>query len=430
VKTLHLTNSWHSASGGIGTFYKALFQAADRERHQMRLVVPAPADRVEEVGQFGRIYHVRSPEAPLNREYRFIYPSRFLHSQGPVRRILVDEAPDLIEVSEKYSMPYLAGLLRTRRMPGIRFRPTAIGVSHERMDENFAAYLSPHPAGRAFCEWYMKWLYFPMFDHHIAVSDHTAGELIQASRGHKVRRGIWVSPMGVDCDRFTPERRCARIRAEILAQTGGDDPNAVLLFYAGRLAREKNLELLAATMQSLDPRKFRLAVAGDGALLEWLRAQCGAMRNVALLGFVPDRDLLAAYYASADLFVHPNPREPFGIAPLEAMAAGLALVAPDSGGVTSYANTSNAWLTPPTAACFAAAILAAAADPAARAARARNARATAVSYRWEVAAARFLGVCREIHALTQGLRESASVPACAWSTPGDAFGREIVKQNT
>jgi glycosyltransferase involved in cell wall biosynthesis len=236
--------------------------------------------------------------------------------------------------------------------------------------------------------------------------------------------------MGVDCGRFTPERRGGRLRAEILERTGGDDPDAVLLFYAGRLAREKNLQLLAAAMQLLDPRKFRLAVAGDGALLEWLRAQCGATKNVAFLGFVPDRELLARYYASADLFVHPNPREPFGIAPLEAMAAGLALVAPDSGGVTSYANASNAWLTRPTAQCFAAAIRAAAADPVARAARAANARATAVSYRWEIVASRFLGVCREIHALTQGLRHSASVPASAWSTPGDAFGREIVKQTT
>jgi alpha-1,6-mannosyltransferase len=430
VKTLHLTNSWHSASGGIGTFYRALFQAADRERHQMRLVVPGPADRVEEVGKFGRIYHVRSPEALLNRDYRFVYPWRFLLPHGPVRRILIEEAPDLIEVSEKYSLPYLAGLLRTRRMPGIRFRPTVIGVSHERMDENFAAYLWTHPATQAFCEWYMKWIYFPMFDHHIAVSRHTAGELIHASRGHKVRRGIWVSPMGVDCECFTPARRSAQARAELLERTGGDDPDAVLLFYAGRLAPEKNLQLLIDTMKFLDARKFRLVVAGNGALLDWLRQRCAPMQNAALLGHVSDRELLARYYASADIFVHPNPREPFGIGPLEAMAAGLALVAPDSGGVTSYANASNAWLTQPTAECFAAAIRAAGADPATRALRAANARATAISYRWEIVASRFLGVCREIHALTQGQQQSASMPACAWSTPGDMFGREIVKQNT
>ena len=31
MKTLHLTNCWHPSSGGIRTFYKALFEAANRE---------------------------------------------------------------------------------------------------------------------------------------------------------------------------------------------------------------------------------------------------------------------------------------------------------------------------------------------------------------------------------------------------------------
>ena len=51
--------------------------------------------------------------------------------------------------------------------------------------------------------------------------------------------------------------------------------------------------------------------------------------------------------ANADAFIHPNPREPFGIAPLEAMASGLPLVAPSSGGVMSYATEESAWLAPP-----------------------------------------------------------------------------------
>src|SRR3984885_14704166 len=41
VKTLHLTNAWHASSGGVGTFYKALFEAANREGHFMSLVGPA-----------------------------------------------------------------------------------------------------------------------------------------------------------------------------------------------------------------------------------------------------------------------------------------------------------------------------------------------------------------------------------------------------
>src|ERR1051326_270430 len=111
MKTLHLTNSWHANSGGIGTFYKALFETANREGHSMRLVVPAETDGVDEVGDFGRIYHIRAPRAPLNSDYRVIYPDRFLFPGTAIQRILNAEQPDLVEVSEKYTVPYLAGLL-------------------------------------------------------------------------------------------------------------------------------------------------------------------------------------------------------------------------------------------------------------------------------------------------------------------------------
>ena len=40
-----------------------------------------------------------------------------------------------------------------------------------------APHLSGEPRGRWFCRWDMKWVYFPLFDHHIAVSEHAAAEL-------------------------------------------------------------------------------------------------------------------------------------------------------------------------------------------------------------------------------------------------------------
>lgn len=69
-----------------------------------------------------------------------------------------------------------------------------------------------------------------------------------------------------------------------------------------------------------------------------------------------DKELLADYYANADIFVHPNPREPFGIGPLEAMASGVPTVAPNAGGILSYANNDNAWLVEPNGKAFSAAI--------------------------------------------------------------------------
>jgi len=184
VKTLHITNAWHASSGGISTFYRALFDTANRQGHAMRLVVPGVHTHTEDVGECGRIYYIRAPLAPLNWNYRILYPYRFLFPNTAIQRIINSEKPDLVEISEKYSLPCLAGLLRKGRLPGVRLRPVMVGSSHERMDENMAAYVSRSRAAQRFCDWYMKWMYFPMFDHHITMSEHTAEELIRASRGH------------------------------------------------------------------------------------------------------------------------------------------------------------------------------------------------------------------------------------------------------
>ena len=102
---------------------------------------------------------------------------------------------------------------------------------------------------------------------------------------------------------------------------------------------------------------YRLLVAGAGPSEVWLKEQIkGDLKNkIILLGHL-DKELLADYYANADVFVHPNPKEPFGIAPLEAMASGVPVVAPNSGGILSYATDENLWMREPTGENFAAAI--------------------------------------------------------------------------
>ncbi len=426
MKTLHLTNAWHASSGGIGTFYRALIEAAEREGHFMRLVAPGESTRVEEVGGFGRIYFLKAPRAPFDRNYRILYPHRFLFPGTAIQRIINEECPDLVEISEKYSLIYLGGLLRTGRLPGVSVRPTVVGISHERMDRNVAVYLNAGAAARRFCRLYMRWLYFPMFDHHITVSRHTAEELVEAARGHKVRRGIWVCPMGVDCDRFHPHRRSAAGRGKLLKILNARDDTTILL-YAGRLSPEKNLPLLLDMMARLDAEHYLLVIAGAGIELEPLRNRCARenLRHISFLGHIGDRDALADLYANADIFVHPNPNEPFGIAPLEAMASGLAVIAPDSGGVVSYADAGNAWPARPCAEDFAAAARLIRSDPAARKAKAVAARETAEAFRWPRVTSTFLRLYRDLAATTRGRDRNPVLSPNWWSTPGDRFGREI-----
>src|SRR5262249_21387948 len=102
-----------------------------------------------------------------------------------------------------------------------------------------------------------------------------------------------------------------------------------------------------------------------------------------------DRDRLAALYRAVDIFIHPNPREPFGIAPIEAMAAGLPVVAPDSGGLLTYANQENAWLARAEAAQFADAVRAIVREPKEAGDRVARARETAARFSWDTAMQRY-----------------------------------------
>ncbi len=433
VKTMHLTNSWHENSGGVATFYRALIWEANRRGQHIRLVVPAALDRTEEAGEFGRIYHIQSPPAPFNHDYRAIYPSQFLLPESKLQRILISERPDLLEISDKYTLHYLGALLRLRLLHAVDFRPVVVGLSQERLDDNVRSYLGGFPFSRMLCSLYMRWLYFPFFDHHIANSDYTVSELRPAAKGQLVPRGTWVRPMGVDLTQLSPQRRAPELRRRLLQDFGGSE-NSVLLFYAGRLAPEKNLPLLFDLLVYLfrnSARDYRLLVAGDGIERRRWEEKCAreAPGRVLFRGHVKDRQVLAGLYANSDVFVHPNPREPFGIAPLEAMASGLPLVAPNVGGVSSYASAENAFTAEPDVENFARAIEEAVANRPLASEKIKKALATARSYGWESIASSFLDLYCELSrtTVTQGDADLGPAPAF-YSTP--AAGLQAVLMHT
>ncbi|MBL8203132.1 MAG: glycosyltransferase [Blastocatellia bacterium] len=405
MKTLHFTNAYHATSGGIRTFYQEMLAAANRQRRWMRLVVPSDRTAVEEVGEYGRIYHLTAPRSWLfDVRYRLLLPHTYLFSaRSQIRQILLNEKPDLIEVCDKYSLCWLAGLIRKgwwRDVP----RPALIGLSCERMDDNLAAWVAGPSLSQKFAQLYLRHLYLPLFDYHIANSQYTASELQQATT-KRHERIVRVCPMGVNMDVFSPARRNRETRRKLLTLIAGNERTRLLL-YAGRLSAEKNLPLLLDTMRCLrreEGRDFRLLIAGDGPLANWLRQENLRQPNppMHLLGQLQSREALADLYANCDAFVHPNPHEPFGIAPLEAMASGLPLVAPKAGGVLTYANTENAWLAAPNGEAFADAVREVFADEEVRWHRVNRARRTAAAYSWDNITTEFFKLYDQLYHLAQ-----------------------------
>ena len=122
-----------------------------------------------------------------------------------------------------------------------------------------------------------------------------------------------------------------------------------LLLYAGRLSSEKRVHLLAPTLARMG-RPAVLAVAGAGVArsrVERAARRLGVEGRLRLLGHVASRGELARLMATADCFVHANPAEPFGLAPLEALAAGCRVVAPDAAGTAETLGGRGAVLVAP-----------------------------------------------------------------------------------
>jgi alpha-1,6-mannosyltransferase len=405
IKTLHITNFYHASSGGIRTFYRALLEAANQQKRHVRVVVPGSQDSVEEVGQFGRVYTIAAPRSRLfDSRYRLLLPHLYaLPYDSKLRRILRQERPDLVEICDKYTLCFLPSVLRRRWIAGST--PSAfVGLSCERLDDNVSAFLSSGALGRVFSAWYMRSIYGPRFDCHISCSDYTATEISEAL-AKRPDVPVHVRSMGVSCDTLSPNRRAASRRGTLLtALLGSAAPpdTARLLLYVGRISREKNIPLLLEMMEVLardSSGGHHLLVAGMGPLASWFAeiAKAKVPGRVHLLGHIHDREQLADLYANCDVLVHPNPREPFGIAPLEAMASGLPVVAPDAGGVLAYAHFGNSWLARPEGDSFAAAVRDVFVDAVARQTKIDRALLTAAEFSWPRVTSQYFALYDDVY---------------------------------
>ena len=172
--------------------------------------------------------------------------------------------------------------------------------------------------------------------------------------------------------------------------------------FVGRLDQEqKGLEPLVRSLAIL-PRSvpFRLRLVGEdwgGAeVVQRLARTLGVADRVTLVGRLPRAELLAEY-ARADLLVLPSLFEPFGIVLLEAMAAGLPVIASRVGGIPEVVadGVTGLLVEPGNASELASAVLRFAESPSLRARMGSRGRERVRSYSWEVLVPRILAVYRE-----------------------------------
>jgi len=176
----------------------------------------------------------------------------------------------------------------------------------------------------------------------LAVSDHVRTDFEQQMRFS----GIQVIPNYIDVDDFgsrleRSDRQAVRRR---LGLRGGD----VMILHVGRLHAQKGQDILidAFARARRESPELILFLVGQGKLREALeqRAETAGVRQA--VRFENSIGDVTSYYRAADLFVFPSRYEAFGIVLLEAMTAGLAVVASRVGGIPEVTGEEAALLVP------------------------------------------------------------------------------------
>jgi glycosyltransferase involved in cell wall biosynthesis len=166
------------------------------------------------------------------------------------------------------------------------------------------------------------------------------------------RDRVFFIPNPVDTTRFAPaspdERR--RLRAGL-----GIDEAAVLAVFVGRLSREKGAVELATAWATLEPKATVAFIGPPMTGHDWdvsgnvarIARESRITSSFRLLGGQPPAEV-AAWLKAADFAVQPSHFEAMGLAAAEEMAAGLPVIATDTGGYRDFiVSEENGLLVPP-----------------------------------------------------------------------------------
>jgi len=324
LAVLDATKWFGETSGGVRTYLLEKARYTERRSaYRQVLVLPGGRDAITEADGV-RCYRVRGPRIPMQPPYRFLLAA------GAVRRIVEHERPDVIEVGSPFLVPWIArAAARRTGVPLVCF-----------FHSNFPGIICPFPERAAAPQraaHRLAWCYARqldgLFSTTIVPSAFVAAELGRAG----VERTVQV-PLGVDLAHFHPRRRrhAARTRRRSWLPAGP------LAAFAGRLARDKELEVLLDAWRRVSRRTgAHLVLIGDGPRRAALLRR-GEGHRVIWVPYVRDRESLADLLAAVDLYVAPSSVETFGLAALEALASGTPVLAADRGGVSELVTRSAA----------------------------------------------------------------------------------------
>ena len=219
--------------------------------------------------------------------------------------------------------------------------------------------------------------------------------IVAILRGYGVTTRIETIPTGIDLSLAEP------LKLQPMRQGWGIPEGALVLLYAGRIAREKSMGLLLRAFALIHAHmpEVWFVLVGDGSMDQECRRLAevlGIARRVHFAGPVPHEQVFSCA-AATDLFVFASQTETQGLVIAEAMSVGLPCVAVEATGVREVVrHGENGLLTQPDERAFADAVLSLLRDPVRRATLSVKARETAYTFSAENSARKLAALYQEL----------------------------------
>ena len=310
------TDSYTPFINGVTTSVLMLKKGLEKKGHTVYVVTVNNENMKYKLDEKGKV--LRLPGVPIGiYDYRLtgIYPLKAIN-------IIKKWNLDVIHCQTEFGVGTFARIIAKQlNIPLVH--------TYHTMYEDYIHYITKgyfNKTGKKIVE-YLTLFYCDKTATELVVPTKKAYELFKEK--YKVDRNVYIVPTGIEVEKFYLENNKQLNIVKKRESLGLKRDDFVILF-VGRIASEKNVELLLTSMRYVvnNCPKAKLLIVGDGPDLNKYKTfvkKQGLEENIIFTGKVP-WESIAEYYLISDVFTTASKTETQGLTVIEAMAASLPVV--------------------------------------------------------------------------------------------------------
>lgn len=310
------TDSYTPFINGVTTSVLMLKKGLEKKGHTVYVVTVNNENMKYKLDEKGKV--LRLPGVPIGiYDYRLtgIYPIKAIN-------IIKKWNLDVIHCQTEFGVGTFARIIA---------KQLSIPLVHtyHTMYEDYIHYITKgyfNRTGKKIVE-YLTLFYCDKTATELVVPTKKAYELFKEK--YKVDRNVYIVPTGIEVEKFYLENNKGLniVKKRESLRIKRDD---FVILFVGRIASEKNVELLLTSMRYIvnNCPKAKLLIVGDGPDLNKYKTfakKQGLEENIIFTGKVP-WESIAEYYLISDVFTTASKTETQGLTVIEAMAASLPVV--------------------------------------------------------------------------------------------------------